>query len=414
MKGVEASQQVGRRKHRHSEGDVLLKCVTSLNKPSSTHIKSRKRSISEGEAKNLDLSKESPKSDQRTESKMSLLEDDENDYVDTIISSLRRNSVTEKYRQDMLKRNGFYAEHRSGLAQADLRGVNTGLNEHKFRNSYCGSFGSLDSIDSWSSCNSIENENDLNEGTSEAVNNEDIVKWNEAQICNGKSVDFSLKDSPDAHLAQSREETQGNDNEQAEVAETSSWIDSSYWNLELLNSEVKVRKWSVSGGSRRQRLKELRRRSCGDYSKQFDYKLYEKYLKNEKAKLNNMNNDSLAKLSEEQLDADVKENTEKTPDDIGTNSDTLHTFQRSSQKYILDYLKRDKGSSVSEIEGKEAEFVCLSKEQIAFCSGKHGRLQGGGDDVELVFDAINNEAKKLENSTKDLMVVFFVGKLNHS
>lgn len=411
LKSVEAFQQHGIRKHRHSEGDVLLKCVTGLGKSSSPQIKSRKRSISEGEAKNLESSKDSPKSDQRTESKMSLLEDDENDYVDTIISSLRRNSVTEKYRQDILKRNGFYAELRNA-AQVDHRSGNTGLNEHKYRNSYYGSFGSLDSIDSWSSCNSIENEDGVNEEAADAVNNGDFTKVKDLQVGKDSAVDLVLKDSPDTHLTQSRVKTEDNENEKGEILETSSWIDSSYWNVELLSTEVKLRKGSFNSGlSRRQRLKELRRRSCGDYDKQFEHEFYEKHLKNDKAKLCNKN-DSLANLSEE-LDADVKENILKTPDGLGTNSDIPHIIQRSSQKYILEYLKREKSSGVPEGKGKEAEFLCLSKEQIAFCSGKHGNLQGGGDDVELVFDAINKEAKKLENSTKDLMVVFFVGKLNH-
>ena len=399
LKGQKPFDYIVGRKHRHSEGDVLSKYVEDLKRENSGHERYRKRCISEGSIDmtvplNLD---ESPKSEHRNESKSSILADDENEYVETIISSLRRNSITDKYRKDILIRNGFNAGSRSGFI-ADQRNSIGRTTEHKYRNSYCGSFGSLDSIDAWSSCDSIE---DIDETGEEKLN-----KSNELQI----SVTTDTKElTPETeHALTVKTPCQGasiiaspkfddyhGSNDQK--FETASWMDQSYWNWDLLRTDVRHRRSSSIRNSRRQRLRDIRRRSYGDCNRRIENDFYSGYVTKESHVSQMDDTASLAELSEE-----------KSTDNL----DSCGTCKKGSRKCILEYLdtESEHDQNTNKTEGSEAEFVCLLKDEVKFCSGKNVNSQSGQDDVELVFDAINKEAKKPENSEKDLMVVFFVGK----
>ena len=400
LKGEKPFGNVGR-KHRHSEGDVLSKYVVDLENQNVVHKRFRKRCISEG---SIDVRgplnlEESPKSAHRTESKSSILADEENEYVETIISSLRRNSITERYRKDILIRNGFYAGNRGGFV-TDHRNGNGRASEHKYRNSYCGSFGSLDSIDSWSSCDTIE---DIAESGEEKVNksNDSALSATRDSKELTPETEYALttktpNQTPD--IIASPKFDRDNDNESNDTKfETASWMDCSYWNWGMFRTEMRPRRSLSIRNSRRQRLKEIRRRSYGGYDKKFENDLYNAYVTAE-GHMNQMDDGvSLADLSEE-----------KSTDPLNS----CGTCQKGSKKCILEYLdtETENDQNTTEREGNDAEFVCLLKDQVTFCSGKHGNSENGQDDVELVFDAINKEAKKPENSEKDLMVVFFVGK----
>ena len=360
LKNEKSYYQNINRKHRHSEGDVLSP-NQSQRSPSAT---TRKRCNSEGNIGYTDglASDESPKSAHKTNSKSSILGDDENEYVENIISSLRRNSITEKYRKDILKRNGFYPGQRICF---DQRNCNLRPGEHKYRNSYCGSFGSLDSIDSWSSCDSIENIGDVADERHHAHDN--TAHNDELNDVSGASD--IVNSGPDIIVALKVDEDMAEEDGGKDKLETASWMDCSYWNWQVLRTDGKPRSWSVnSRNSRWQRVRELRRRSFGGYVKP----------ENDFSRMFMAGNEEITQFNDS---ASLANLTEETTD-------------------IYE----------NKTEDSEAEFSLL-KDQVTFCSGKHGTLQNGGDDVELVFDAINKEANKLENSAKDLMVVFFVGKV---
>ena len=426
LKDLKPFDYIVARKHRHSEGDVLSKYVEDLKQEESTPERSRKRCISEGDVDVTDPSKSdgSPKIEQRTESKNSILADDENEYVETIISSVRRNSITDKYRKEILIRNGFNAGSRGGFIPDHRNGIGRTA-EHRYRNSYCGSFGSLDSIDSWTSCDSIE---DIDEHGEEKVNksNDLDISGNTDQseltpetehdmTKNSLVIEHDLNQKMtseagpsiitipefDAHLENGRID---------QTFETASWIDQSYWNWDMLRSDARYRRSLSIRNSRRQRLRDIRRRSYGDCDRRFENDFYNGYVPRENHVSQLDDTASLAELAEE------KEKSTDTLESCGTCS-------KGSKKCILEYLDRESelGHNTNETEhehdqnsndteSSEAEFVCLLKDQVSFCSGKHGNTENGHDDVELVFDAINKEAKKPENAEKDLMVVFFVGK----
>ena len=406
------------RNHRHSEGVVLSKYIEEIQQPTEPSRRLRKRCISEGDAENANRSlKDSPKLNTKAESKSNVLEDNENDYVETIISSLRRNSVTQKYRRDMLRRNGFY----SGLRSSIGRNSSAGLDEHRYRNSYCGSFESLDSIDSWSSCNSIENHHDVKKDTKDKAQSE-VVKIEDDTEFQQTMEDKATGDSkvamycPDIIAAHSVNTTQNDRNEETEVEkttekteeeeETTSWIDSSYWNVELLQTDARPRTWSAGRtSSRRQRLRGLRARYFVHKDRWLKNKHYDGYIHQEDN--STRADDSFVNLREE-TDSEINTNAHETASTAQIDLSALQICEEDSLNCDLEYLKTN---YTEQTEEDGAEFVSLLKDEITFCSGKHGNLQSGGDDVDTVFDAITKEASKLENSIKDLMVVFFVGKL---
>ena len=385
------------RKHRNSEGDLLYKNIESAKEPADLSLRTRKRCTSEGDVEGAnELSMNDPKSNTKFESDSNLLKDNEKEYVEAIISSLKRNSITQKFREDILQRNGFYNSFRSDSMLENNRTT-------RHRNSYCGSFDSLDSIDSWSSCNSIEN---LDINSHDTPNNEQSGQRRDIKEFPRIVEDNTGSACPDIIAAHKADATllNGNEEDVQETEETSSWMDSSYWNLELLRKEVRPRSLPMSRrSSRRHRLKGIRARSLNDKDRWIRNNSHSGYMNSGDG--NSNVGDSLANLKEE-VEREINRDVDETASLAESDDNTCNALQACREE-CASYFENSNEDTATGF----AEFVSLQKDEIKFCSGKHGNLDSGEDDVDLVFDAITKEANKLENSEKDLMVVFFVGKL---
>ena len=101
---------------------------------------------------------------------------------------------------------------------------------------------------------------------------------------------------------------------------------------------------------------------------------------------------------------------EETADETHKTTDSFETLEDKKQS---EESRTSANESITEDNYKSEnnlEFKSMSLEDLLFCSGRRKVSESEQDDVEDVFDAIHKEAEKIENTDKDMMVMFLVGK----